>query len=292
MNAAVRGVLATLIQRATAAFAAGFATGFAAASTEQTCSQPFTPLQPFSPLAAPLAPESMNPRITSLATFSRPGLSAVEKLRITIVSDDADVSRAAHGAQEQLRLLVDACVHNLIAAAIDRAGGTLSSVEPSTVVRALEDITREIGAEVRAVKEEGATHRDVRLQSYSIIQPLRSAVSAQCGAAIQERDTLRRRIDALERPMPNDGAYRTAKLVEMGLALEQIAALGFEKADLDRQGFITTARERITVLDGQITRMKAFCGDPYRDPAHLAGLDGFADFIEAQRAALGEQEAA
>jgi len=288
MNAAVRRVMATLIQGATA----GFAAGFAAASTEPTCSLPLKPLQPFSPLAAPPAPQSMNHRITSLATLSRPGLSSADKLRITIVSDDAYVSRAAHDAQSQLRLLVDACVHNLVAAAIDRAGGPLSSVEPLTVVRALEDLSREIGAEVRVVKEERAAHRDIRLQSYSMIQPLRSEVSARCGAAIQERDLLRARIDALERPRPNDGAHRTAKLVEMGLALEQIAALGFEKADLDRQGFITTARERITVLDGQIAQMKAFSGDPYRDPVHLAGLDGFADFIEAQRAALDEQEAA
>lgn len=132
-------------------------------------------------------------------------------------------------------------------------------------------------------KAEFAKADERRTTRMDRLAPLVHAASMRLTHAKSTLSRLTRRLDLAKAPLPAGQANAYQALIDAGLKPEQIALVGEVDPDAARKAEAQRLREQIAELRAEIPALQAFSDDPRHDPAHLAGLKGLDELVEAAR---------
>lgn len=233
---------------------------------------------------APTAPRFKDHSMTRyfpspLAT--QPDLKQSDVDRLCVIYADSAVQRAADNLHHKLNKLNEIALYrSLIAQAINLADKT--GIAPIEALRRMEEEADE------ALEDARADHRahDIVVKARNErLRPLILAVGEISIKASAERESITRRISALESNYSNTGvdAGRFHHLQAAGLTRDQMAALGQPDPEVSNSE-VSMLRARLVMIESVLAQCRAFSEDPLRRSHHLEGL-GVDDLIEARRAA-------
>jgi hypothetical protein len=211
------------------------------------------------------------------AALSQDGLQPTGAAQLCVIHRNAGVQRAAEALQRELHRLVDASALGIIAQAVRRTDGDVTSLTPEQVLASLQQMRAEVTGEITAAGVERTVHLRAFHDVLAPVQQLREVVAQRAAAASAEAQTLRWRLDALDQWRPGHAPDRHQAL-RQHLNDEQLAALGV----VDNVTAIAEIRARLAALNEFVAACAAFHADEHFDVRHLDG-HGFGAEIEAAR---------